>query len=122
MVSRAENPELYAAQGRRWRENNREKARELGMLGKMRRRARIKAAPINDFTPAQWREVMAAYGNRCVYCGANGKLTIDHVVPIAKGGAHSIGNIVPACFRCNNRKKDRLPDTPVQLHLGTTKR
>lgn len=46
----------------------------------------------------------------CHYCGA--KLTkttrtIDHVVPLSKGGAHTISNIVPACRGCNSKKNDR---------------
>lgn len=33
---------------------------------------------------------------------------IDHVVPISRGGANSIGNIVAACGSCNSSKNDRL--------------
>lgn len=34
----------------------------------------------------------------------------DHFVPLAKGGAHSVDNLVPACDNCNARKKDKLPE------------
>ena len=42
----------------------------------------------------------------CQYCGKKGKkeLTIDHVVPISKGGKSTFENCVTACFRCNSRK------------------
>jgi 5-methylcytosine-specific restriction endonuclease McrA len=33
---------------------------------------------------------------------------MDHVVPIARGGWHAIGNILPACFSCNSSKRDDL--------------
>ena len=40
----------------------------------------------------------------CQYCGANGDLTFDHVVPRARGGITSWQNVVAACSRCNLRK------------------
>ena len=51
-------------------------------------------------------------GRRCVYCAAPLGLddaTLDHVYPLAKGGAHAIGNLVAACGRCNRLKGDLLP-------------
>jgi 5-methylcytosine-specific restriction endonuclease McrA len=47
----------------------------------------------------------------CHYCGGRfdpRTLTMDHVVPIARGGRSSKGNVVPACKECNTRKKYRL--------------
>lgn len=48
----------------------------------------------------------------CHYCGnkfSPHELTMDHVVPIARGGTSSKGNVVPACKECNNKKKYLLP-------------
>ncbi len=48
----------------------------------------------------------------CHYCGKNvgiNKLTMDHVIPLARGGRSTKGNLVPCCKACNNTKKDRLP-------------
>lgn len=48
----------------------------------------------------------------CSYCGGrflSTELTMDHVVPLARGGKSSRGNLVPACKECNNRKKYLLP-------------
>lgn len=45
----------------------------------------------------------------CTYCMAPlppGEGTIDHVTPIAHGGAHHIDNLVPACHSCNSSKQD----------------
>ncbi len=48
----------------------------------------------------------------CYYCrskvGRN-RLTMDHLVPLSRGGKSKKGNIVPACKECNNRKKSMLP-------------
>ena len=36
-------------------------------------------------------------------------LTMDHIVPLARGGKTTKGNVVPACKSCNNKKKQLLP-------------
>ncbi len=55
------------------------------------------------------QEVMMRDGYRCGYCGATSNLCIDHVVPISRGGATLIDNLVTACVSCNSKKKDKHP-------------
>ncbi len=58
------------------------------------------------------RATMRDCSRRCVYCGIRLDLdnaTIDHVHPLARGGAHVPGNIVVACAPCNRLKGDMLP-------------
>ncbi|BDV43723.1 HNH endonuclease [Geotalea uraniireducens] len=60
---------------------------------------------------SQWWKSRLARGI-CHYCGgtfAPDELTMDHLVPIVRGGKSSRGNVVPACKECNNRKKYLLP-------------
>ena len=48
----------------------------------------------------------------CYYCRhkvGRENLTMDHVVPLSRGGKSKKGNIVPACKECNNKKKYLLP-------------
>lgn len=48
----------------------------------------------------------------CFYCKKNvgrEQLTMDHVVPLSRGGKTRKGNIVPACKECNSKKKYLLP-------------
>lgn len=45
----------------------------------------------------------------CVYCGTNAELTIDHVIPISRGGKTSFENCVAACRTCNHKKGSRTP-------------
>ncbi|MCB0340908.1 MAG: HNH endonuclease [Bdellovibrionales bacterium] len=48
----------------------------------------------------------------CQYCRIRmneKKLTLDHVIPLSKGGAHSWENVVAACSPCNNKKGDKTP-------------
>ncbi len=48
----------------------------------------------------------------CHWCGGTfsaDELTMDHIVPVTRGGKSTRGNVVPACKECNNRKKYLLP-------------
>lgn len=50
-------------------------------------------------------------GNRCQYCGrkySSSELSLDHVVPISRGGKSSWENVVCACLPCNVRKGNKL--------------
>ncbi len=48
----------------------------------------------------------------CHYCGGKFKpseLTMDHILPVARGGRSVRGNVVPCCKDCNNEKKYLTP-------------
>ena len=48
----------------------------------------------------------------CYYCSSEvepDQLTMDHVVPLSRGGKSRKGNIVAACKQCNNKKRSLLP-------------
>jgi 5-methylcytosine-specific restriction endonuclease McrA len=58
------------------------------------------------------RATLRDCSRRCVYCGTALDLqtaTLDHVQPLARGGAHTPGNVVAACGPCNRRKGDMPP-------------
>ena len=56
------------------------------------------------------REVFVRDRYVCQYCGKEEKkLTLDHVVPRYRGGAHSWENVVAACIPCNHRKAGHTP-------------
>ena len=45
----------------------------------------------------------------CAYCGARGvNLECDHVVPVSRGGSHTLTNLITSCFACNRSKSDKL--------------
>lgn len=46
-------------------------------------------------------------GYACVTCGATERLSIDHIIPIAKDGSDDPDNLQTLCVPCNSRKRDR---------------
>ena len=68
-------------------------------------------AKARELRNSQWWKRKRSSGI-CHYCGRKFKpseLTLDHIVPLARGGRSSKGNAVPACKDCNNKKKYLLP-------------
>ncbi len=111
---------LYKAQNieqiRKWNNRWRRKHPEQGQRNGNKRRARKKNVLVSDFTREQWLTMKAAYRGCCAYCGKKSRLTIDHVIPLARGGGHTASNIVPACKTCNSKKYTREAPTH-QRHL-----
>lgn len=71
------------------------------------RREKEKARELRQ---TQWWKRRCAAGI-CHYCGRRlpaKELTMDHIVPIAKGGKSTKGNVVPCCPDCNTQKKSSL--------------
>lgn len=52
-------------------------------------------------------QLVGRYGSECVYCGGDFE-SIDHVIPLSKGGHHTIENVRPSCIPCNRRKSMRI--------------
>ncbi len=64
-----------------------------------------------ELKQTQWWKRKKAEGI-CYYCKQKFKpneLTMDHIVPIVRGGKTTKGNVVPCCKECNNKKKYMLP-------------
>lgn len=59
--------------------------------------------------PFTKKNVMVRDRYVCVYCKSNKELTIDHVIPVSRGGKNSFENCVTACRPCNNKKGSRTP-------------
>lgn len=76
------------------------------------RRARLLGAKAT-LTGDEWKALVRRYDHQCAYCLQEfGHLEQDHVVPLSKGGTHTIENVVPACFSCNRSKGSRANVTP----------
>ena len=72
------------------------------------RRERAKA---RDLRKSRWWQNKIAKAS-CYYCGQKtvpGELTMDHIVPLCRGGKSTKANLVPSCKSCNTKKKTMLP-------------
>jgi 5-methylcytosine-specific restriction protein A len=71
-------------------------------------REKIKAQKLQR---TQWWKKKTAAGI-CHYCRrrfAPDELTMDHIVPLSRGGKSNKGNVVPSCRECNYKKKYYTP-------------
>lgn len=59
-----------------------------------------------------------AHGWWCHYCRTTQALTVDHVVPVSKGGRDVVSNLVPACRTCNSQKRGKDYDEFVEWRLS----
>jgi hypothetical protein len=110
---REANCEAHRESVRQWRLANPERYREQSRIKSQRRRAKMKATQVVDFTREQLNQRMAYYGNRC-YLRLPGLCTgnfddVEHVKPVAKDGPHMLANLRPACGPCNKHKHDKWP-------------
>ena len=135
---REQNKKHHATAGKVWKENNHERvllasrrfrqnhSKELRLqekeyrknnpskiLAKNHRQRARRIQAEGCFTDDEWESLKIKYDNRCACCGEqapNIKLTVDHIIPISKGGMNYISNIQPLCKSCNCKKVDKLPE------------
>lgn len=83
----------------------------MGEISNNKKHIAREKAKARELRQSQWWKNEIARGI-CHYCGEKFKsseLTMDHVVPISRGGKSTKGNIVPCCKECNNKKKYMTP-------------
>jgi len=78
-----------------------------------KRRAQKIASEDGTVTAQALEELKTTQEYKCNYCKvdldftAKGKVHLDHVIPLSKGGAHSITNVVWSCAKCNLLKSNK---------------
>ena len=110
----ARNRDREKERTRRWAQENREKVVSYTLkwqkqnLDKCRynvaaRRARQRDNGVFTITG---REKKALLAQPCAECGSTENIHIDHIIPVSRGGRHSIGNLQALCASCNISKSD----------------
>lgn len=105
----------YRARKRQWEHDRlqnpqaRQRSRWSLRRSKHKRRVWLDASP-GHFTDQEWQDLCARYNHRCAACQNHEPLTVDHVVPLSRGGSDLIENIQPLCHSCNARKNARTID------------
>lgn len=114
-----ENSEKIRERKRRWAKNNSEKVQKRNR----RRYAMRRAARCRALAPATSAAVDARFAlwrNCCAFCGVGAnhlrnagrkRLTEDHVLALTKSGIDEVGNIIPACSKCNSSKSTAFVET-----------
>ena len=72
---------------------------------------RAEKSKARELRKTRWWQQKTASGT-CWYCGQKvgyANLTMDHVIPLARGGRSTKDNLVPCCKECNTKKKSLLP-------------
>lgn len=111
----AARKEHYAAVKAEWRKNNPEAVRaalekhRLNNLPKMAEKSHKRRVIErgNGVYEVSDRELRRIYASPCAKCGSTHKVTLDHVIPVVRGGRHSIGNLQPLCLTCNSSKNSK---------------
>ncbi len=93
------------AANKAWRAANRERRRVVWKVYHAARQARKSEAP-GCCSKDQWLARWNYFGGRCWMCSADAD-SIDHVIPLARGGTNWPSNLRPACRRCNSAKGAR---------------
>jgi len=91
---RTEKPELVKLWGKNWSDRNPHKV----TLKSQRRRAKT-----SEFVVLE-KDIASIYSRPCVRCNTTSNITLDHIIPLSRGGAHSVGNFQPLCKSCNSSK------------------
>lgn len=108
------NAEAYRAYARQWKRNNPTAYREWcranpDRLAAVRHRRQALIADHPALSAQDIADIRALQGDRCAECQRKVKLTIDHIVPVSKGGTGNRRNIQLLCGPCNSSKKDADP-------------
>ena len=94
---------------------------ELDADPALQKHIRIEREKARKLRKAQWWFTLKNKGI-CYYCGQQflpDQLSMDHIVPLARGGKSTKGNIVPACVDCNRKKKLETPaETAIRKLRG----
>lgn len=54
------------------------------------------------------KELKKLYSSNCQFCNSTENLSIDHIIPLSRGGNHTYGNLMTLCTRCNSSKGNKL--------------
>lgn len=93
----------WKAKRKAWEQENKANIKIWDNTKRAKRFAATK--DFDPITPEQWEEKIKMFKGCCAYCNKKTKAPeMEHVIPLSKGGPHTIENIVPACKSCNCKK------------------
>lgn len=61
-------------------------------------------------TAAEWLDVLSRHNGKCLSCGSTDDITMDHIIPVKRGGPNTKDNVQPLCRSCNSSKGTKTID------------
>jgi len=125
----AANKDEINARRKRWESENKDYLKEYGIAynktpagkaraanGRHKRRAKMKGSGIPSAVIVQ----MMDDSSECPYCkscydSGRKKKSLDHKIPISKGGEHVLENLLICCLSCNHKKRTRTAEQWIEI-------
>jgi 5-methylcytosine-specific restriction endonuclease McrA len=120
-----EHPEKHKEGVKKWIKTHWEKAKQY-LYNSRAKRKKAKG----KFTLEEWENKKREFNYKCAMCGISEKellnktgigLTVDHIIPLSKGGTNNIQNIQPLCLKCNRIKNNKCLVINTQAHTPKQK-
>ena len=112
---RAKNPERVKEAVAKWKRKNSKRNSAINLRYKAKNRSKY-----SDYAHARRarqlgggnfvildKELKRIKEQPCFYCGSLENPTLDHIISLARGGRHSVGNLIASCAKCNSTKGAR---------------
>lgn len=122
-VARVRGDKTVLAKNRQWRMRNAEKYATIRKASEQKHKAKHRfernqrsSRRYHSITfkhrirESDWKALVFLFGGRCLLCGEDKKLTVDHIIPVTRYGYHEISNIQPLCLSCNSSKHTTVLD------------
>jgi len=117
------NRDLIRWRNRQYRLENLEKYREQGRNSSRKRNA-IKNKVIEAFDNDEIQELLDSCNGVCPICGKDGKITLDHIIPLSKAPdwyIYTKDDVQPLCRSCNSSKGNSINEDWIQSHYISDK-
>lgn len=100
-----------------WASKNRDVLRAVASEFRHKREAWLRNNE-STLTKKQIRELFSTHPF-CEYCGSTEKLTLDHIIPVSRGGPNTLENVTIACKSCNSSKNNKTLEEWKQTQTKT---
>lgn len=102
----SKDPDYFTIKNREWINANRDRKNWHN-----NNRRKLVIANGGTHTYQEWLDCKKKHNNTCLMCmktEPDVKLTIDHIIPVSRGGKNNISNIQPLCRSCNSSKSNKI--------------
>lgn len=110
--NRAANKKSYEKHRKKRLEKMRRRRAEnplIRRVDKINGRARKRGLP-GRISVKDYVSILEEYGQRCLKCGSENNIVLDHIVPLGEGGSNTVDNLQPLCYQCNHEKGVEIVD------------